>query len=340
MTEEQPVIMVARPCPSRHLALERLVTGQLRIRARDTLQRHMQSCVACRGYHNLLLAHDGAVRDLLSVPPRAFHLADAQGLLTASLSHLAEADAARALVALAEWHFARRERADPTLYMLRTPRSRSFLRGCASRALEDRQRVPWSEAPAGFDALTALLDLPARDLATRQHRQVCRDLIDLALELDDKCYLARIPRMRLVREENYSDIRTFERDCEALMSSDQASIQARAFAYRAAWIAIVKNDTDQAVAWHERARDLDPGNVDFSFNSWFFNVVRRDVRAMRRSWSLLRLSWLARRLSARPSGARAFACTALLDDAMSEGHLSRVDGKKAMQQLRRLIGTK
>ncbi|MEW6746456.1 MAG: hypothetical protein AB1486_27260 [Planctomycetota bacterium] len=156
-------------------------------------------------------------------------------------------------------------------------------------------------------------------------------------EIDPACFLARLHRLRLVREQGYAETATFERDCELLLSSPDATIRAQGFAHQAARASIAENAIDEATSLYAKASALHPANVDHVFNCWFLNLVRGDTKGLRSYWGVFELARRRQRSTPAARRARDAAYATVLRSALAEGHLGAATGRRAQRQLQQLM---
>ncbi|MEW6746198.1 MAG: hypothetical protein AB1486_25945 [Planctomycetota bacterium] len=333
MSVVKPRIVVASPCPSRRLALERLVMDQLQHRAREALQRHLESCPGCQGYREWLWAHDGQVKALFERPVGNVQLSEARRRLETLVSDMSASQAASALTKLAEWYFARREDADPTVYLLREPPSKPRLRELAKEAFERWRESPWGKNPRASKDRTERLELILDPSLDTEKRSACRLAVDLALEIDARCYRALVVRTRLVREAGWVESTVFENDCEILQASDEPAVQAEGLSLVGTRLSMLDGDVVAATLSCERAAQVRPGEPDYEFNAGLLRLVAGDGKASKRHFEATLAHFAgSERLKAQRQR-RMAAYAAALQRAFDEGFLRRAAYRGALRLL-------
>ncbi|MEW6745966.1 MAG: hypothetical protein AB1486_24775 [Planctomycetota bacterium] len=334
MTPSEQHIVVARACPSRMAAIDRLMQGQLGSADREALERHILGCTACHGYREWLRAEYVVARKMVERQATQVALECVRRDLEHRISRFRASEAAGALTELARWHLVRRENADTTVYAQHRPQALSVSTDRAARALQRLEKAPGigpnplaGIAPPDLDHVLAPGEPP-------NHRLISRQAVDLALEIDPKCYHALLVRGYLIREADYAEMDQFAKDLEALLASSRADLRAQALALRAVSVSMVDADINSAISWVAKAVELDPSNLDHAFNGWLFSLVAGNptsARAFRRSL-LDSLKPAALRSTART---RAF--TAAIRFACEEGHLAAGVSQKCLKETERLF---
>ncbi|MEW6747225.1 MAG: hypothetical protein AB1486_31210 [Planctomycetota bacterium] len=334
MTPSPAVIVIAKACPNRAAAIERLVQGQLGAPDREALEHHLHTCARCQGYREWLRVESMTARDLAAQRATQVALDHVRRDLEQRIAHMRASEAAVALTELARWHLVRRAAADPTLYASHTPSSASQTRRRVERAVEQLRSTPWKVGGTNQieeTGLSVVLD-PDRDL---DHRTLSRAALDLALQIDSYCFPAITARSTLIHEDGYRELRTLELDWERLLRRGDSRMQAEAHAQRACWLSKVQGALDDSTGDFLKAHQLNPARADYAYNAWLLAEIqgRRGVSAS--AWSGLRAA------SRRYTGARrrralqAFACA--LDYALSECHLSRSAYSRCSKALRGIL---